>query len=678
MQFIYPSFLWALLALAIPIIIHLFHFRRFKKVYFTNVRFLKEVKEETSARSKLRNLLVLLMRLLALAFLVFAFAQPFLPQDTAVKQGQKAVSVYVDNSFSMEALSEDVPLLEKAKQRARAIVSAYAEEDRFQILTNSFEGRRQRLLSKEDALTMIDEIAIRPAVRDLGNVLNRQQQVLESSNLENQVAYQISDFQRNISDGLSEWRDTSVEVNLIPLQSVQENNISIDSAWFESPVQVLNQTNPLIVKVRNLGNEAAENIRLSINYGGQNKPIGTLTIPAGESIIDTAQITILKTGWQEAELLITDYPIQFDDRYFFAFKVAEQVEMLAINDNTPNRYLSAAFANSSYIKVDNQSSQALDYSSFDDYQLIVLNDLTSISSGLSFELNQYVSNGGNVMLFPAATANTGTYNNFLNSFPANELRAYEQQIRAVGSINTDEFIFNDVFENNNSNLKLPVSQANYRLSDFGSRKQENLLTYRDGNAYLVKYQVGKGNLYLCAAPLNEQVNDLVRNGEIFVPMIFKMALSSGETPQIAYKIGQDEVLEADHRISQTEQVYKLNGPSGEFIPEQRVVRSKVVLGVNNQVQEAGFYNLYLDPKEILHQYAFNYDRKESNLSYYNETDLANLVGDRINIIRASAKADFEQLIGERSQGRVFWRWCLILALVFLGLEVLLLRLWKEA
>ena len=97
MQFLYPTFLFALAALAIPIIIHLFHFRRFKKVYFTNVRFLREVKEETSARRKLRNLLVLLMRCLALAFLVFAFAQPFIPRETDVKKGEKAISVFVDN-----------------------------------------------------------------------------------------------------------------------------------------------------------------------------------------------------------------------------------------------------------------------------------------------------------------------------------------------------------------------------------------------------------------------------------------------------------------------------------------------------------------------------------------------------------------------------------------------------
>ena len=121
MQFLYPTFLFALSAIAIPIIIHLFYFRRFKKVYFTNVRFLKEVKEETSARQKLRNLLVLLLRCLAIAFLVFAFAQPFIPRDVEVKQGQQAVSVFVDNSFSMSAMSQDVPLLENAKQKAKEI-----------------------------------------------------------------------------------------------------------------------------------------------------------------------------------------------------------------------------------------------------------------------------------------------------------------------------------------------------------------------------------------------------------------------------------------------------------------------------------------------------------------------------------------------------------------------------
>lgn len=677
MQFLYPVFLFALASLAIPIILHLFYFRRFKKVYFTNVRFLREVKEENSARSRLRNLLVLAMRLLAVAFLVLAFAQPFIPQDVAVKTGEKAVSIFIDNSFSMSALGEEVPLVERAKQRAREIVSAYAVEDRFQILTNDFEGRHQRLVSQEDALSLIDEITISPAVRTLDKVLTRQEQALNTDDSENRVSYLISDFQQNITDGIQNFSDTTIEINLVPLQAVQERNIAIDSAWFEAPVQILNQTNPLLVKVRNISGEDAENVRLSLVYEGQNKPVGTLSVPAGATVIDTVNITILRTGWHTADLAITDYPVQFDDHYYFTFNVAENINILAINEGTPNPYLTAVVQGIGYFNLTNLQSQNLDYSSFATYQMIVLNGLTSISSGLSFELQQFVQNGGNLLVFPASDANIGSYNSFLNSFAANELVAFEEQTRTVGTVNTAEFIFKDVFENRSANLKLPTTQGNYQITKYGNRSEEELLTYRDGTPYLTKYQLGQGNFYFSTAPLAEQYNDLVRNGEIFVPMLYKMAISSGKSPRIAYTIGQDEVIETTHKVSETETVYKLRSEQEEFIPEQRVVGSKVFLGINNQVETAGFYNLFLNPEETLAVYGFNYDRKESDLRYYSKDDLENLATvPNVNVIDATVRANFEQLIGERSQGIVLWRWCVILALIFLAVEVLLLRFWR--
>ncbi len=677
MQFLYPTFLFALAALAIPIILHLFYFRRFKKVYFTNVRFLREVKEETSARSKLRNLLVLAMRLLALLFLVLAFAQPFIPQeDVEVKQGEKAVSIFVDNSFSMSALGQEVPLLERAKQRAREIVSAYPVDDRFQILTNDFEGRHQRLVSKEDALTLIDEITTSPAVRSMDMVLTRQQQALNSESSNNQLSYLISDFQKNITDGIQGFTDTTVEVNLVPLQSVQERNIAIDTAWFDAPVQILNQTNPLLVKIRNLSNEDVDNIRLSLRYEGQTKPVGSLSIPAGESITDTVNITILRTGWHEAMLSLTDYPVQFDDNYFFTFEVAEDINVLSINADASNAYMEAAFGGIGYFALTNQQSQNLDYSGFSNYEMIVLNELRSISSGLASELQQFVENGGNLLVFPSAQAEQASYNSFLSIFPANELIAFEETARTVGTVNTSGFVFNDVFENRSANLKLPSTQANFQLSQYANRNEEELLTYRDGTPYLTKYRIGQGNLYLSAAPLSAEYNDLVNNGEIFVPMLYKMAISSGETPKIAYTIGNDEVIEANHQLSGTETVYKLQGEVEEFIPEQRVVGSKVFLGINNQIATAGFYDLFLKQDEVLGVYGFNYDRTESDLQYYNEADLQELLNPNMTIIDATVRADFEQLIGERSRGVTLWRWCLILALAFLALEVLLLRFWK--
>lgn len=677
MQFLYPTFLFALAALAIPIIIHLFYFRRFKRVYFTNVRFLKSVKEETSARSRLRNLLVLLMRCLAVAFLVFAFAQPFIPLDVQVKTGQKAVGIYVDNSFSMNAESAEVPLLQLAKRRALEIVGAYGAEDRFQVLTNDLEGRHQRLVSKEDALTLLEEIQPSPAVRPLSQILLRQKQVLDQSNLGNKVGYLISDFQRTITD-LSTYQDSTIELNLVPLQAVQTNNVSIDSIWFEAPVQMVSQTNRLLVKINNLSNEAAENVRLTLNYGGQLKPMGSLQVPASGSVIDTVPVTAQRPGWQKASIQITDFPVRFDDTSYFAFNVAEKVRVLSINDAGPNRFLTAAFGEGGAYELTNQSSSGLDYAGFSGYQLIVLNELGTISSGLQFELNQYVQNGGNVLFFPKAKQNPESYNGFLRTLGSGTFQNYQEQRREVGRINTEEFIFRDVFENEGANLKLPGTQANYLLSSGSRLPLEPLLTYRDGGTYLAKYASGSGNFYLCVAPLQAEINGLVRNAEIFIPMVYKMALSSRKNQQIAYTIGQDEVLEVDNQVRLgSETVFKIRNAQNEFIPEQRTVGGRVILGIYNQIKQAGFYDLFLEEEgPPLASFAFNFDRTESDLSYLNSTELSDMVGDRLSIIDANARANFTTLIGERSRGVVLWRWCVILALLFLALEVLLLRFWK--
>jgi hypothetical protein len=675
MQFLYPTFLWALLALAIPIIIHLFSFRRYRKVFFTNVRFLKEIKEETSSRQKIKNLLVLAARCLAVLGLVLAFAQPFLPQQDKVLQGERAVSVFIDNSFSMNALSQDIPLFEKAKQRAREIVQAYSPDDRFQILTNDFEGRHQRLISKEDALALIDEIKPSPASREFSKVMQRQQQALNLGKAPNKIAYILSDFQKNVSD-FAAYKDTSMQVNLIPLQAVQEKNIAIDSAWFEAPVQMLNQVSQMVVKVRNYSTEPAENVRVTLKHNGQEKPVGTFNIPAKSVVTDTVNITILQTGWHEATLTLSDYPIQFDDSYNFAFYVAEQINILTINDNLPNKYLGAAFGNSSYFKITDQNSKNIDYSKLQQYQLIVLNETTNISSGLAAELNTYAKNGGNVLLFPNGSGNATAYKTILDIFRANEFSGFDNSERQVSTINTEEFVFNSVFVNKTENLKLPITKGNFRMGNVSARGGEALMTYRDGSVFLQKYNVEKGNFYVCAAPLDERFSNLSKSGEIFVPMLYKMAIATAKSPQIAYTIGKDEFVEAEARVTAGESTYKMKGKNEEFIPDQKTISSKVILGVNEGTREADFYSLYINPQEIISKYAFNFDRKESDLQYFTKEDLAQNTNKNLSVIDANEKANFTDLVGERSQGIALWRWFIILALVALAIEQLLLRFWK--
>lgn len=677
MQFLYPSFLWALAALAIPVIIHLFSFRRFKKVQFSNVRMLQEIKEETSNRSKLKNLLTLLMRLLALAALIFAFAQPYIARQDNIKQGRNAVGVFVDNSYSMTSRQDETPLLDIAKAKAREIISAYSEEDKFNLLTHDFEGRHQRLLTKEDALSLVDEIEATHAVRDLQQVFNRQTQNTSTEG-DNQILYMLSDFQNSIlpsteGDAQTMSADTSVELNLLPLQSVIEQNVSIDSVWFDAPVPLLNQNNRLLVKVSNHSSEDIQDIRLSYTKDGESKPEGTFDIAAKDYIIDTINLSILKPGKQNIEFKITDYPVQFDDTYFIAFDVPEKIHVLAIHETKANRYLDAVFRGLNYYELDNQSVSQLKYADFPKYDLILLSDLNNISSGLSNELSQYILDGGNVLCFPGSRALQGNVNAFLQSMASNTLQTWTEESKGTSSINTREFVFSDVFENTRNNLKLPTTKGHFTLTDYQSRGEEKLIRYRDGAGYLVKYKKGAGHFYLCSSPLNNDFNDLVLNAEIFVPLLYKTALSSQNASKIGYNIGSGEAIEVASR-PEGDIVYKIQGQE-TFIPSQTNLGRKVLLDTKDQINNAGFYKLLLGDKN-LGSLAYNYDRRESDLSVASTEYLGRLFGDRVNVFDNAQQTDFTQAVGEKDRGIQLWKWFLIACLIFLAIETLLLRFLK--
>ncbi len=672
MEFLYPGFLWALTALAIPIIIHLFFFRRFKKVDFTNVRFLKEIKEETSSRNKLKNFLVLLSRLLALALLVFAFTQPFLPEKENVDYGDKAVSLFIDNSYSMQALSSDVPLIDKAKHRAREIVEAYQETDDFQILTHNFKGRHQRLVNKENALKLINEIEITAHVKELKQVVQRQQQTLEKSS-KIPVSYIVSDFQNSIMN-LDEYVDTSLAINLLPLQDVQDKNISIDSVWIESPVALLNQNNVLKVKLTNHGSSKAESIRISLILNGTEKPVGTVSLDSKKSIEQSVNFNVIKPGWQSALVKITDYPVQFDDEYFCSFYVDESVDVLTVNSSTDSPYLRAAFKGLSYFNLENSSVSRLDYSRFQEYDLILLNDLNSLSSGLQSELEKYVLEGGKVLIFPGPNADVNNYNQFLSKMVIDVITNKREESAKVASINTSEFVFSDVYEKVDRNLTLPVASRYYSLSNYQSRGRQDLMTLRNGGPYLSKYIKGDGLVYICVAPLHKDFNDLVSSAEVFVPMLYKMSLSTSSKIKIANTIGQDRFIKTRSYLLTEGGGYLVSGPS-EFIPSQTQQGNHVILDVHDQVATAGFYDITFEGK-LINKSAFNNDRKESDLSYALLKDLMNLENSSIHTMDLVATGDLSKVIGQRERGVVLWKYCLIFALIFLAIEVLLLRFWK--
>ncbi len=671
MQFLHPWLLWALLALAVPIIIHLFHFRRFKKVYFTNVKFLKEIKEEKSTRNRVRNLLVLLSRLAAFAFLIFAFAQPFFNKDKAVKQGKNYVSIFIDNSNSMQASSEDVPLMDNAKKKAEEIVQAYGAADQFQIMSHELKGSQQRWISKENSIDAIDEIGVSAEVNKLSNVFYKQKQTSPKDG--NHIVYLLSDFQESISD-LEIEKDTTLEVNLLPFQAVKENNITIDSAWFESVIPSLNQNNKLYVRLKNHSPEQKDDVRLSIEHNGQTRPEGTVDLPPNSSVVDTINLLVTTPGWQQMKVKIDDYPIQFDDDYFINFNVKEKLKVISVHEQNSNKYMTALFKGLPQFDLNNVSASSIKYDELKETDLVILSDLRKISSGLAAELKTFAANGGNVLVFPGAECDKTSYNDFFGRMNANSITDWNKEEMSVHKINTSEFVFSNVYQSNTRNVKLPVTKGNYSFSNLSNRGGEQLLEYRNGQNYITKYKQNKGNLYVSAAPIDKKFSDLTLNAEVFVPLLYKVAYSATQDDKIGYTIGKDNFTETKNVATSNELIYKIKGVE-EFIPGQNNKGSSTVLTFNNMIQKAGFYDVTLKD-EVVKGLAFNYDRIESNLKNLSKSELETRFGDSANILANSMEANLSNIIKEKDQGITYWRWCLILALIFLAIETLLLRFWK--
>ncbi len=672
MQFLHPGFLWGLLALAIPIIIHLFHFRRYKKVYFTNVRFLKELKDERNARRKLRNLLVLVMRLLAVAALVFAFAQPYIANKERNVE-RKLISVFVDNSYSMNALSQDVPLIDKAKRKAEQIIKAYSETDRFQLLSHDYSGVTSRILTREEALEQLENIEITASIKDIDVIVQRMSQSFKDMRGEKR-GYILSDFQKNITDLPSDV-DTTLDIQFLPFQSVQNSNISIDTAYLISPTPLLNQPNPLIVTLTNRGNEDVDNIRINVLQNGQSKPSGNVDIQAGKTTVDTIALSFTEAGNHDISLEVNDYPIQFDDVYNLNAYIDEDGKILNIYSGGSNRYLQALFNGVPEMKLDQAISSNVNYNEFDQYSLIILDDLNQISSGLINQLSDYVSKGGNVVVFPSKNGGKESYNQLLGRLGCNPIKQWEDSPREVLNINTDEFVFSKVFAKLSKNISLPTTKGNYSFSTFAANGAESILRYRDGSPFVSKYKKSQGQVFVCASPLDRTINPLVENAEIFVPMIYKMSLSQGAQQMNAFTLGQTNSFTIKNPANQNEILYEVSGDD-VFIPQQTDQGNVTQITIGEEVADAGFYDVLLDDTPVK-RLAFNFNRKESVMDFFSVDELKDNFSGRASIIDVSNDENLARIIKEKEEGIFLWRLFLIIALVFLALETLILRFWKE-
>ena len=673
MRFVYPEFLFAL---TIPVIIHLFNFRKFRKIYFTNVRFLQEIKKDTDSRTRLKHLLVLLSRLLALTFLVFAFAKPFIPglAETKISETRR-VSIFLDNSFSMEAVGTNGKLIDEAKTKAKEIVSAYGSSAQFQLLTNDFEARHQRLYSKEETMIMIDEIAPGSSVKKLSEIVSHQSEALREKDNSPATSFILSDFQKSICDFESLKQDSMIVRNIIPLSAQQNNNLYIDSCYINSPVIQQGRQLELMVMIKNNSEHAAENIPCKLFINGKQKGLNSFSLEAGGILELKIPFTASDTGLQSGQVEIPDYPVTFDDTYYFSFEVAARLPVLCIHGEKENKFIDGVYKSDSLFELKNVEDKKLEFSSFASDRMIILDELKNISSGLGEELKKYMDGGGTLVIFPAVDADLISYNTFLTSVNAGNYGILNSVETKIESLNTLGDLMQNVFEKIPENMDVPLIKKHFTLSAQSKIAGEILISMQNRDAFLTRYKGNKNTLYLFTSPANTEYSAFPKHA-LFVPVMFRMALLSKPNSASSILQGNDQHIATEIVPTSGETVFHIKKTEGSFdiIPENKSINGKLIFNLHGQVKDAGNYLVW--STKPLAALSFNYDRKESQLDCYRGEELYEKSGlAEMQLLDVSNKS-FGASLREAASGKQLWKYCILAALLFLAFEIVLLRLWK--
>ena len=657
MSFVYPSFLWALLLLAIPIIIHLFNFRKTIRVYFSNTRLLRHVKEETTQQRKLKQYLVLASRLLFLLFLVLAFAQPFLPAREQLANGRQVV-IYLDNSYSMSAPAGDkVRALDAGLARVRAITAQYPTETRFRFLTNDFAPFSNSFKTRAEVDELTSTIRLSAITRSAAEVKRK----IMSDGLAADVFW-ISDFQESTwgtdtpsFDSLSVWR-------VVPVPALTTANVLVDSVYLENPFTVGGEKNTLNVVLRNTGTQAAEGLNVRLALNGVQAATAAVNIEANSTSRASFDLQAGLKNRNEGIVSFTDFPISFDNEFFFALNFTQRLRVAEVRGSGEQNSFERVFGNAQLFTFRSMPATNVDLAVLARADLIILNGLVRLDAALQSSVLGALQQGRAAFLIPAHEADAST---FRGVWPQGFAMAGEPP--ATETLESPDFrnpFFQDVFQERSAQVDMPQATALW------STPAQPLLTFKSGSPFLAR----QGNVFWLACPLQAEYTDFHRHA-LFVPVMYRMAAAGLQQQQPLYTVLTQNSLQikADSLNDETRIVLK---GEQELVPAQRQSGEGVILELPRFSMTPGFYRA-LAGADTLALLAFNGDSRESILRKLTIEEVTSRLASRqVTVLEADTPQAFESEVKERFLGKALWRHALVAALLFLLAEVLLLRFLK--
>ncbi|MDT7827047.1 BatA domain-containing protein [Pricia sp. S334] len=636
MQFKHPELLWGLFLLLIPVIIHLFQLRRFEKTPFTNVKFLKQVVAESRRSNILKKWLLLCTRLILLAALILAFAQPFFADQYALRQ--KETVIYLDNSFSVQAKSANTTMLEDAIQ---ALIKSIPKNQSFSLFTNEKVFNQISLPEAQNDLLDIESTSEQLQLNQIylkANTLFTK----DPETAKNLVL--VSDFQARMASSNIDTVPGTVKKYLVPLSKGDIENVALDSLYLDGQ----NSDNiELTAIVSRTGSIEGTPVSL---FNGERLIAKTAAV-FEENNQTKVQFSLPKNEKLDGKLEVSDSGLNYDNRLYFNIDSKEKIKVLVIG-NVADDYLEKIY-NVAEFNLTTTSLDQLNYGDLDIQNLIILNELPSIPPALTTRLRSFTDNGGSLTIVPSGEIDLNSYNLLISNYFSSSLKETVYAERSVTNISFSHPLFRNVFEKNVTNFQFPKVSQHFGVKTTAAWA----LAFQNNTPFLI----GREGFYLFTASITLE-NSNFKNSPLIVPTFYNMGNNSLKLPPLYGVLGNDVSIDVSASLSD-DTILKVKKGDYEFIPRQQAYANKVTLTFDENLKEDGIYTISQND-EPLQRISFNYDRGESELNYMDLNDLSALS-------QSPSIASLFDSLEKDNRITVLWKWFVILALLMMAAEILI-------
>lgn len=655
MELLYPNFLWALLAISIPIAIHLFNFRKYTTLLYSDVSLLKNIQEKTKKQRNLKHFLVLAARIMAIVFLVLAFAQPFIPASDANEDS--TILLVLDNSASMLAIDKKGENLNYAKLKAKEIVKKYASNTSFKLSTHNQLPKHNLLLSKAEVLSEIDLLDVAHNSIGLESLMSVALKTQEFDRV-----YIVSDFQKTNLN--IEKLDSSKEVSFVPVPTEGVDlNVGIDSVWLENPIALEGFNQRISAVLTNYSNVSVNELSVSLEV--EKELTGAFTVdiaPKGKATVNFSYQPQTK-GTLEGVVKIIGPKLRFDDERYFSLDIAEERAVAVIHSGETSQVVSSVFTDD-FVTLNEMRATNLDLEVLAKSDLIILDHLTTINSPLADVLTKVKE--VNILIIPSPNADLNSYKN-LSELGISSFGKQINENAEISKINTEDPYFYSAFGKNPKNIKISGVQSYYSVNPGLAFP---LVTLRNGSPLALRFEKNNRNIVLLTSGLTKAFGTWYQSNLIY-PLLYQAVLFKTEVDKPSFNANDLGVYSINHNAD-SEKPIKVSFGEKVFIPKQQTYAQRTDVLLDNQFRIKGFYKVFNETNSI-GLIAVNIPSSESAIEFYSKEDFSS------NNKWSYLDGDVTELgaaISSLVNGVQYWKQCLILALVFLLFEIILLRFAK--